>query len=106
MNPVPDETADETGATTTPDGRPRRGIRSFVVRAGRMTVAQERAWLELWPRMGVPDGDEPLGLDALFGRRAPRTLEIGFGNGESRWPRRTRSATTSASKCTGPASAT
>ncbi len=33
--------------------------------------------------MGVPDGDEPLDLDELFGRHAPRTLEIGFGNGES-----------------------
>lgn len=53
------------------------------MRAGRMTVAQERAWRELWPRLGVPDGDDPLGLPALFGRNAPRTLEIGFGNGES-----------------------
>ena len=68
---------------TEPDARPHRGVRSFVVRAGRMTVAQERAWRDLWPAMGVPDTDEPLDLDALFGRRAPRTLEIGFGNGES-----------------------
>ena len=73
-----DETDDRQAAD-----RPRRGIRSFVVRAGRMTVAQERAWAELWPTMGVPDGDEPLDLDALFGRSALRTLEIGFGNGES-----------------------
>jgi len=72
---------------TTHDGShpdaPRRAIRSFVVRAGRMTVAQERAWTELWPRYGIETGDEPLDLAAIFGRDAPRTLEIGFGNGES-----------------------
>jgi tRNA (guanine-N7-)-methyltransferase len=62
---------------------PRRAIRSFVVRAGRMTVAQERAWTELWPRYGVETGDAPLDFASLFGRDAPRTLEIGFGNGES-----------------------
>jgi tRNA (guanine-N7-)-methyltransferase len=53
------------------------------MRAGRMTVAQERAWRDLWPVAGVPEGDDPIDLPALFGRDAPRTLEIGFGNGES-----------------------
>jgi len=53
------------------------------VRAGRMTVAQERAWTELWPRYGIETGATPLDLAAVFGREAPRTLEIGFGNGES-----------------------
>lgn len=61
----------------------RRAIRSFVARAGRMTVAQERAWRELWPRYGLAETDEVLDLDAAFGRVATRTLEIGFGNGES-----------------------
>jgi tRNA (guanine-N7-)-methyltransferase len=59
-----------------------RPIRSFVMRAGRMTVGQSRALEELWPRYGVEYSSEPLSLDTLFGRRAPRTLEIGFGNGE------------------------
>jgi tRNA (guanine-N7-)-methyltransferase len=58
-------------------------VRSFVARAGRMTTAQERAWRELWPRYGIPEADGMLDLDLLFGREAPRTLEIGFGNGES-----------------------
>ena len=62
---------------------PRRGVRSFVVRAGRMTVAQERAWHDLWPRYGVETGSTPVDVAAIFGREAPRTLEIGFGNGES-----------------------
>src|SRR5512145_3170069 len=61
----------------------RRAIRSFVVRAGRMTTAQERAWTELWPRYGIETGAATLALAAVFGREAPRTLEIGFGNGES-----------------------
>jgi tRNA (guanine-N7-)-methyltransferase len=65
------------------DAAHRRSVRSFVVRAGRMTVAQERAWHELWPRYGIETGGTPLDIAAIFGREAPRTLEIGFGNGES-----------------------
>ncbi len=48
-----------------------------------MTVAQERAWRELWPRYGIPDEGHTLDLEHLFGREAPCTLEIGFGNGEA-----------------------
>jgi tRNA (guanine-N7-)-methyltransferase len=59
-----------------------RTIRSFVVRAGRMTTAQQRAMEVLWPRWGLEPGVAPLDLDAVFGRRAARVLEIGFGNGE------------------------
>jgi tRNA (guanine-N7-)-methyltransferase len=59
-----------------------RHVRSFVLRAGRMTPAQERALAELWPAYGVELRGAPLDLDAIFGRRAPRCLEIGFGVGE------------------------
>src|ERR1700693_1582555 len=59
-----------------------RHIRSFVLRAGRMTPAQERALTELWPSYGVDLSDGLLDLEAIFGRRAPRCLEIGFGVGE------------------------
>src|SRR5689334_20842788 len=59
-----------------------RSIRSFVTRAGRITEAQQRALDELWPRYGVEYSPMPLDLDVLFARAAPRTLEIGFGNGE------------------------
>ncbi|HSG59418.1 MAG TPA: tRNA (guanosine(46)-N7)-methyltransferase TrmB [Woeseiaceae bacterium] len=64
-------------------GRQRRPIRSFVRRAGRLTASQQRALDELWPRWGVDCAATALDLDALFGRHAPRVLEIGFGNGES-----------------------
>jgi len=74
-----DPAAGDTGAAA----RPHRAVRSFVARAGRMTTAQERAWRELWPRFGIEDDARPLDFEALFGRDAPRTLEIGFGNGEA-----------------------
>jgi tRNA (guanine-N7-)-methyltransferase len=76
-------TPEQDASAPPPDAPPRRSIRSFVVRAGRMTVAQERAWTELWPRFGLESADESLDLTTVFGREAPRTLEIGFGNGES-----------------------
>lgn len=59
-----------------------RHLRSFVRREGRITQSQQRALGELLPRFGVPL-EGTLDLDALFGRNAPRTLEIGFGNGVS-----------------------
>jgi tRNA (guanine-N7-)-methyltransferase len=59
-----------------------RSIRSFVTRSGRITTAQQRALDELWPQFGVEPEARLLDLDQLFGRCAPRTLEIGFGNGE------------------------
>jgi len=59
-----------------------RRIRSFVLRAGRTTAAQERALRDLWPTYGVELREAPLDLAAVFGREAPRCLEIGFGTGE------------------------
>jgi tRNA (guanine-N7-)-methyltransferase len=63
--------------------KPHRPIRSFVRREGRMTVAQRRALADLWPRYGIEAGEAPLDFAVLFGRTAPVTLEIGFGNGEA-----------------------
>jgi tRNA (guanine-N7-)-methyltransferase len=48
-----------------------------------MTVAQQRAWQTSWPRYGRDLVPGQIDLDAWFGRRALRTLEIGFGNGEN-----------------------
>ena len=75
VKPPPDETG------TAP--RPLRTVRSFVPRAGRMTRAQQRAWQVLWPRLGLEPAGSMLDLDAVFGRCARRTVEIGFGNGEA-----------------------
>ena len=60
-----------------------RSIRSFVMRGGRITEAQQRALQLLWPKYGIPFEPAPLDLEAAFGRAAPITLEIGFGNGDN-----------------------
>lgn len=60
-----------------------RHIRSFVLRQGRVSVAQQRALDELKPRFGIPYAAKPLDLEAAFGRSAPKILEIGFGMGET-----------------------
>ena len=60
-----------------------RKVRSFVRRPGRATNAQRRALTDLWPRFGLEAHGAPLDLAALFGRDAPRVLDIGFGDGEA-----------------------
>lgn len=60
-----------------------RPIRSYVLRQGRMTEAQQRAFDTLWPRYGLTLDDGALDLAALFGNANPVTLEIGFGNGDT-----------------------
>jgi tRNA (guanine-N7-)-methyltransferase len=60
-----------------------RSVRSFVLRQGRFTPAQQRAFDELWPRFGIDYQGRPRDFDATFGRSARRVLEIGFGNGEA-----------------------
>jgi len=61
----------------------RRGIRSFVVRAGRMTEGQKKAYEAGWPRFGLEPADGMIDPVAVFGRKAPLNLEIGFGMGGS-----------------------
>lgn len=60
-----------------------RPIRSFVLRQGRVSNAQQRAHETLLPRFGIPFAPQFIDLDAIFGRRAPKVLEIGFGMGET-----------------------
>ena len=65
------------------DTLPRRPIRSFVLRAGRMGTGQQRALQELGPRFVLPFQAAPLDPAAVFGRQAPLVLEIGFGMGDA-----------------------
>ncbi|MCG7968041.1 MAG: tRNA (guanosine(46)-N7)-methyltransferase TrmB [Candidatus Thiodiazotropha taylori] len=60
-----------------------RPIRSYVLRQGRMTEGQQKAYEALWPRYGLELESGPLDLSGLFEQIQPVTLEIGFGNGES-----------------------
>ncbi|MHB1353168.1 MAG: tRNA (guanosine(46)-N7)-methyltransferase TrmB [Thiobacillus sp.] len=66
----------------TADSGARPRIRSYVLRAGRVGSGQARALAELGPRFVLPYQPAVLDLDAVFGRTAPRVLEIGFGMGE------------------------
>lgn len=78
--------AQSAGASPAPaaaDDVPRRGIRSYVLRQGRASPAQTRAVEMLLPRFGVAYQSEPIDIAALFGRGAPKVLEIGFGMGET-----------------------
>lgn len=61
----------------------KRHIRSFVLRQGRVSVAQQRAIDTLLPRFGIPYAAQPLDLTQTFARTAPKILEIGFGMGDS-----------------------
>ena len=60
-----------------------RPIRSFVLRQGRLTKAQQHALDNFWSQYGIDFSDNKLDFKSVFGRSAPVTLEIGFGNGDS-----------------------
>jgi len=65
-----------------------RRIKSFVMRAGRMTEGQQKGLEQGTPLFVLPLADAPVDYDQVFGRSAPRSLEIGFGMGHSllEWP--------------------
>jgi len=58
-------------------------IRSYVLRQGRFSPAQQRAYAELMPRLGITYQPQPLDFKAIFGREAPVVVEIGSGMGET-----------------------
>jgi tRNA (guanine-N7-)-methyltransferase len=60
-----------------------RHIRSYVLRQGRVSNAQRRAHDSLLPRLGIAYSASAIDLERVFGRSAPRILEIGFGMGET-----------------------
>ncbi len=70
-------------ANGTKAAAPRRAIRSYVLRAGRMGSGQVRALAQLGPRFILPFAAGPLDAAAVFGRRAPLVVEVGFGMGHA-----------------------
>ncbi len=60
-----------------------RTIKSYVVRSGRMTPGQEKAYQENWSQYGVEADGRMLDFQQLYGRDSPVILEIGFGMGDS-----------------------
>lgn len=78
-----EDTASQTEASAGNE-HPEHRIKSFVIRAGRMTQAQTKALEQLGPKYLVDVSDlEYLDFDELFGRKAPLVVEIGFGMGRS-----------------------
>ena len=63
--------------------KPHRTIRSYVLRQGRLTRGQQRAFELYWPQLGLEYRQLPLDPAETFGNDNPVFLEIGFGNGES-----------------------
>tara|TARA_R110002049_G_scaffold252264_1_gene427111 strand:+ start:245656 stop:246348 length:693 start_codon:yes stop_codon:yes gene_type:complete len=63
---------------------PLRTNRSFVIREGRFTSAQKKAFEELWPKYGIPSEDnEKIIPEDWFAHDQPVILDIGFGSGDS-----------------------
>ena len=62
---------------------PHRTIRSFVLREGRFTAAQKKAFTRLWPNYGVSTGNQVVDFDGYFPKAQPVYLDVGFGNGDS-----------------------
>ncbi|OEY66472.1 tRNA (guanosine(46)-N7)-methyltransferase TrmB [Marinobacter sp. X15-166B] len=73
----PQQPSEESPITT------RRGIRSFVLRQGRMTVGQKSAYERSWPKFGLTREQGVIDPREVFGREAMLNLEIGFGMGKS-----------------------
>lgn len=80
QNTVDQKPADQPQASSEAFHRP---LRSYVIRAGRQTASQTEAIEKYWSRYVIADTTSPLDPVALFGRRAPLVVEIGFGMGDS-----------------------
>ena len=61
----------------------KKSIRSYVVRAGRMTEGQRNAFETSWPFYGLKLDNGLIDAEKIFGRLAPLVVEIGFGMGDS-----------------------
>lgn len=58
-------------------------IKSFVIRAGRMTESQQKGWTTGFPLHGFQLSDKNFDWDQSFDATGRRILEIGFGMGDS-----------------------
>lgn len=61
----------------------KKDIRSYVIRAGRITEGQTKAFEQWWPSYGLSLFSGSVDLDKEFERRAEKVLEVGFGMGAS-----------------------
>ena len=76
------ELTDEPTSSSSDTSPLARRVRSFVLRAGRLSPKQARGLEQGMARFGVPYAPgRPLDFTRTFGRQAPVVLEIGFGMG-------------------------
>ena len=75
------ESADQAEAV--PPSGTHREVKTYVLRAGRMTAAQERAYNELAPSWCIPFEHKKLNFVDVFGNTNPIVIEIGFGMGDA-----------------------
>ncbi len=61
----------------------KKAVRSYVIRAGRMTDGQKKAFDQWWPEYGLSLHDGEIAPEEVFGRKAPLVVEVGFGMGAS-----------------------
>ena len=61
----------------------KREVKTYVLRIGRMTAAQERAYNELSPSLCIPFEHKKLNFVDIFGNTNPIIIEIGFGMGDA-----------------------
>ena len=81
-----DSSSPGRGSEQSSDFRPeyrKKAIRSYVLRAGRMTEGQRNAFSSGWSFYGLKLDDGMIDAEAIFGRKAPLIVEIGFGMGDS-----------------------
>ena len=81
-NTVEKKEAGEGPEAVPPSGF-RREVKTYVLRAGRMTAAQERAYNELAPSWCIPFEHKKLNFVDVFGNTNPIIVEIGFGMGDA-----------------------
>ena len=63
----------------------KREVKTYVLRAGRMTAAQENAYKELAPAYCIPFENKRINFVDIFGNTNPIIVEIGFGMGDATW---------------------
>ena len=84
QNGIQDGTQEHAGsAERSSEFRPeyrKKAIRSYVVRAGRMTEGQRNAFSSGWSFYGLKLDDGPIDAETIFGRKAPLIVEIGVLN--------------------------
>ncbi len=63
----------------------KREVKTYVLRAGRMTAAQEKAYKQLAPVYCIPFENKRINFVDIFGNTNPIIVEIGFGMGDATW---------------------